>query len=124
MTVLICALALTGCARGGSAHAVPAPLARGGHAVVQLEPIGDEHAWACIHEHEGAWNDDTGNGYYGGLQFDRTFILTYGRDMIRKYRTWRAGRWSPRDQMVVAYRAFRTRGYYPWPNTARDCRLI
>jgi hypothetical protein len=23
----------------------------------------------CIHEHEGAWGDDTGNGYYGGMQF-------------------------------------------------------
>lgn len=23
----------------------------------------------CIHEHEGAWNDNTGNTYFGGLQF-------------------------------------------------------
>lgn len=23
----------------------------------------------CIHSHEGAWNDNTGNTYFGGLQF-------------------------------------------------------
>jgi hypothetical protein len=23
----------------------------------------------CIHEHEGAWNANTGNGYFGGFQF-------------------------------------------------------
>lgn len=23
----------------------------------------------CIHGHEGAWNDNTGNTYFGGLQF-------------------------------------------------------
>lgn len=23
----------------------------------------------CIHRHEGAWNANTGNGYYGGMQF-------------------------------------------------------
>jgi Transglycosylase-like domain len=23
----------------------------------------------CAHQQEGAWNDNTGNGYFGGLQF-------------------------------------------------------
>lgn len=23
----------------------------------------------CIHAHEGAWNANTGNGYFGGMQF-------------------------------------------------------
>lgn len=23
----------------------------------------------CIHDHEGAWNDNTGNTYFGGMQF-------------------------------------------------------
>lgn len=26
-------------------------------------------AATCLHEHEGAWDANTGNGYYGGLQF-------------------------------------------------------
>lgn len=28
--------------------------------------------WICIHNGEGAWNSQTGNGFYGGLQ------MTYG----------------------------------------------
>ncbi len=32
------------------------------------------HEWwlrqaICIHQHEGAWNDNTGNSYFGGLQW-------------------------------------------------------
>lgn len=26
----------------------------------------------CVHDHEGAWNDNTGNTYYGGMQFLRS----------------------------------------------------
>jgi hypothetical protein len=26
-------------------------------------------AATCVHQHEGAWNDNTGNTYFGGLQF-------------------------------------------------------
>lgn len=26
------------------------------------------NGWVCIHKSEGAWNANTGNGYYGGLQ--------------------------------------------------------
>lgn len=124
MAALICAIAITltptpaHCQRGG--HALPEP-SRGGHALVHLEPIGDEADWVCIHEHEAAW-DDTGDPYWGGLQMDRSFMLTWGSDMVRKYGGW-ANRWSPRDQMVVAERAYLHRGYEPWPNTSRDCGL-
>lgn len=81
-------------------------------------------AWICIHNGEGAWNANTGNGYYGGLQMDAGFQSTYGSDMIRKYGGY-AHLWSPSDQMLVAERAHRSgRGFYPWPNTARECGLI
>lgn len=124
MTLILCfALALggPGCARGGHAHAEPW-MQRGGHAVVVLEPVGDVAAWTCIHGREGAWNDPW-DPYWGGLQMDRGFMLAYGADMIRKYGGW-ANLWSPRDQMVVAYRAWLTRGYHPWPNTARACGYL
>lgn len=105
-------------ARGG--HAKPLP-ARGGHATVVLEPIGNLARWTCIHEREGAWNAE---GFYeGGLQFDHEFSTTYGPDMWRKYGTGPHA-WSPRDQMVVAERARKVRGYWPWPNTARACGLL
>jgi len=55
---------------------------------------------------------------------DRSFMQSYGSDMIRKYGGY-ANVWSPLDQMIVAERAYRAgRGFYPWPNTARYCGLI
>lgn len=80
-------------------------------------------AFLCIHHFEGAWNANTGNGYYGGLQMDRRFQSLYGADMLAKYGT--ADNWTPKDQIIVAIRAYSSgRGFYPWPNTARACGLI
>lgn len=129
MTVVLCSIALAlggpSCdpsPRGG--HALEPP-ARGGAAALVLEPIGPLDVWICIHGKEAAWNDDAAP-FWGGLQMDRTFMLEYGRDMIRRYHGW-ANRWSPRDQMVVAWRAvvgfahWGPRGYGPWPNTRIGC---
>jgi hypothetical protein len=85
--------------------------------------LGDVSSWTCIHQHEGAWNSNTGNGYHGGLQMDVSFMRTYGPDMIRKYGGY-AENWAPKDQIIVAQRAYRTRGYHPWPNTARACGVL
>jgi hypothetical protein len=79
--------------------------------------------WLCIHRYEGAWNSNTGNGYFGGLQMDVRFMWTYGRDMIRRHGNY-AHSWTPLEQMWVAERAWRTRGFAPWPNTARMCGLL
>lgn len=129
MTVLLCALALAtgshpcGPARGGHAQEPPS---RGDRATLVLEPTGPVPIWVCIHRNEAAWNDDA-DPYWGGLQMDRGFIATYGGDMVRKYGGRLADAWSPRDQMVVAWRAvvgyagFGPRGYGPWPNTRRGC---
>lgn len=80
------------------------------------------NAFMCIHRGEGAWNSATGNGFYGGLQFDYGFISTYGADLLRSKGT--ADRWTPMEQIGVAIRAHRTRGFTPWPNTARRCGLL
>jgi hypothetical protein len=77
--------------------------------------------WICIHRYEGAWND-AGAPYYGGLQMDLEFQNTYGRDLLSRKGT--ADHWTPLEQMWVAERAQRTRGFWPWPNTARYCGLI
>ena len=77
--------------------------------------------WLCIHRFEGAWTDPNGP-YYGGLQMDVEFQRTYGLDLYRAKGT--ADHWTPLEQMWVAERAFRTRGFWPWPNTARYCGLI
>jgi hypothetical protein len=77
--------------------------------------------WLCIHRYEGSWTDPN-PPYYGGLQMDYSFMATYGRHLLHKKGT--ADRWTPLEQMWVAERAYRTRGFYPWPNTARYCGLI
>jgi hypothetical protein len=83
--------------------------------------------WLCIHRYERhpgqGWATRTGNGYYGGLQMDISFQRTYGGELLRRKGT--ANRWTAAEQMWVAERAYRSgRGFYPWPNTARNCGLI
>jgi hypothetical protein len=78
----------------------------------------------CIHSDEGAWNAYNPADFYGGLQMDRTFMQTYGWDKLVRY-GWRDARyWSPADQLAVAMRAVRARGFTPWPNTAAACGLL
>jgi hypothetical protein len=77
-------------------------------------------AWVCIHRHEAAW-DDTGDPYWGGLQMDRGFMRAYGGDMIARHHGGLADTWTPAEQIVVAERAYRKRGFAPWPNTSRSC---
>jgi hypothetical protein len=74
--------------------------------------------WLCIHRYEGSWRDPNAP-YYGGLQMDHEFQATYGLDLLRSKGT--AEHWTPLEQMWVAERAYRTRGFWPWPNTARYC---
>ena len=79
----------------------------------------------CIHHYEGAWNavSATVPTYYGGLQMDRTFEATYGADVLAAMGGADANTWSPHDQLMVGMRAYRSRGYSPWPNTAAACGL-
>jgi hypothetical protein len=77
--------------------------------------------WLCIHHYEGSWKDPSAP-YYGGLQMDLEFQATYGRPLLRRKGT--ADHWTPIEQMWVAERAHRTRGFWPWPNTARYCGLL
>jgi hypothetical protein len=71
----------------------------------------------CIHEHEGAWNSETGNGYSGGMQFTGY--------------TWRSvggvglpSRASPREQLYRAWLVYRRDGgsWREW-GTASACGL-
>ena len=75
----------------------------------------------CIHQYEGSWTD-TGEPYYGGLQMDRGFQRTYGGSLYARKGT--ADHWTPIEQIWVAEKALESRGYWPWPNTARYCGLL
>ena len=75
----------------------------------------------CIHRFEGSWTD-TGAPYYGGLQMDVGFQQHYGRWLYARKGT--ADHWSPLEQIWIAEKALKTRGFWPWPNTARYCGLL
>jgi hypothetical protein len=78
------------------------------------------HNLLCIHRYEGAWNDPNAP-YWGGLQMDLTFQQTYGNYYLQHMGT--ADHWPPSIQLQVAAKAVASRGYSPWPNTARLCGL-
>lgn len=77
-------------------------------------------AW-CIHEHEGAWNAATGNGYEGGMQFLES---TWHRAGGRSYGSHWASVVSPREQLYRAWVIWRSHGgsWSEW-GTARACGL-
>ena len=76
----------------------------------------------CIHHHEGRWTSNTGNGYYGGLQMNIKFQLTFGSAFFGRWGT--ADNWPIWAQVVVARRAYSNGlGFTPWPNTSRACGL-
>jgi hypothetical protein len=80
----------------------------------------DRPAWyraaLCVHRGEGAWDANTGNGQYGGLQFSLgTWAGVGGR--------LRPDQASPREQLYRAWLLWKLAGWAPWPNTARACGL-
>jgi hypothetical protein len=78
-------------------------------------------ALMCIHHYEGSWTD-TSAPFWGGLQMNYDFQATYGGWLLRTKGT--ADHWTPLEQIWTAEKAVRSRGFYPWPNTARYCGLI
>src|SRR5207248_8839150 len=59
------------------------------------------------------WNANTGNGYYGGLQFDQP---TWDRHGGRQFAP-RADLASPEEQQQIADRTLQAQGPGAWPNT-------
>jgi hypothetical protein len=78
-------------------------------------------AFLCIHRYEGSWTDG-GGPYYGGLQMDLGFQHTYAPWLLRTKGT--ADHWTPLEQLWTAAKAAKSRGFWPWPNTARSCGLL
>jgi hypothetical protein len=80
-------------------------------------------ALLCIHGYEADWSANTGNGYYGGLQMDSSFMNTYGGEFVRRWGT--ADNWPVWAQLETSARAYSSgRGFTPWPHTARACGLL
>lgn len=78
-------------------------------------------AFLCIHKYEGSWTDDY-SPYWGGLQMDSGFQAAYGSMLLKA--KGMANHWTPLEQIWTAEKAAQSRGFYPWPNTARYCGLL
>jgi hypothetical protein len=89
---------------------------------VAISTLGNVRAnLLCIHGGEGSWRD-SGDPYWGGLQMDRQFQLTYGRALVMRF-GW-ASNWPAAAQLAVGEVAvYSGRGYGPWPNTRKPCGL-
>jgi hypothetical protein len=62
-------------------------------------------------ESGGNWAINTGNGYYGGLQFSHGTWLAYGGGEFAEY----PHQATREEQIIVAERLRAARGYAPWP---------
>lgn len=75
----------------------------------------------CVHRYEGSWRDPWAP-YWGGMQMDLTFQRSYGPWQLRHFGT--ADHWSRNGQLYAAWKAWKVRGWSPWPNTAAMCGLL
>lgn len=94
----------------------------------ELAASGPSWGWLaaadCIYREErGAdgWETNTGNGYYGGLQADRSFQRTYGGTYYSRWGT--ANNWPWWAQLHMGFNGWAARGWQPWPNTSKECGL-
>ncbi|GAA2634594.1 transglycosylase family protein [Streptomyces axinellae] len=92
---------------GGAGIAIPFAAAQIAHAAPQ-------DAWekvaAC--ESSGKWEINTGNGYFGGLQFTQSTWQAYGGGAYAP----RADLASKSEQIAVAEKVLRAQGPGAWPN--------
>ncbi len=92
---------------GGAGIALPLAAAQLAHAAPQ--DVWEKVA-AC--ESSGKWNTNTGNGYFGGLQFTQSTWEAYGG---RAYAP-RADLASPSEQVAVAEKVLAGQGPGAWPH--------
>ncbi|UNO44289.1 transglycosylase family protein [Streptomyces sp. MST-110588] len=78
--------------------------------------------WGCIAECEsgGNWSANTGNGYYGGLQFRQSTWEEYGGLAYAP----RADLATREQQILVAERVRESQGWNAWPECAKRYGLL
>ncbi|TDC95848.1 hypothetical protein E1161_03445 [Saccharopolyspora aridisoli] len=71
-------------------------------------------------ESGGDWAANTGNGYYGGLQFNRSTWVAHGGERYNRY----PHRASREQQIAIAQEVHEARGGYgAWPACSRKLGL-
>jgi GNAT superfamily N-acetyltransferase len=78
---------------------------------------GGQVDWDAIAQHEsgGDWHINTGNGFYGGLQFTRSTWNEFGGNAY----TPRADQATREQQIAIARKVLAVQGPGAWPNTFR-----
>ncbi|WP_230858847.1 LysM peptidoglycan-binding domain-containing protein [Actinoplanes aureus] len=66
-------------------------------------------------ESGGRWHINTGNGYYGGLQFSRSTWLSNGGGKYART----ADKASKAEQIAIANKLYKKRGLKPWPTCGK-----
>ncbi|MFI0240697.1 transglycosylase family protein [Streptomyces sp. NPDC016845] len=105
-----------------AASAAPAPAPGAGATVTKPRDCArDQRLWTCLAECEsgGRWNANTGNSFYGGLQFTQTTWEAYGG---LKYAP-RADLASRAEQIAVAEKVLDAQGWGAWPACSKRYRL-
>ncbi len=102
----------------GTAPAAPASAPQAGpaapaQAATPVPASSDGVNWSAIAacESGGDWSTDTGNGFYGGLQFTEQTWLAYGGGQYASS----ANLASPAQQIAVAQRVLAGQGIGAWP---------
>jgi len=96
------------------ALATPAPVAAAPvPAPAQVVTYDGDTVWDALAKCEsgGNWAINTGNGYYGGLQFSLGTWQAYGGSAYAEY----PHQATREEQIAVAERLRADRGYQPWP---------
>jgi hypothetical protein len=100
--------------RGGAVLAGAAAIGIG---VLAAPASAAPHDWSGVAQCEsgGNWSINTGNGYYGGLQFSSSTWLGHGGGQYAP----RADLAAPAEQIAVAERVLSTQGAGAWPTCGK-----
>jgi uncharacterized protein YabE (DUF348 family) len=84
---------------------------------IEIRTVGQGLNWDGVASCEsgGNWHINTGNGFYGGVQFDYGTWVAYGGGAYAP----RADLASKQQQIMVATRLYEARGSQPWPVCGR-----
>ncbi|QGZ48222.1 MULTISPECIES: LysM peptidoglycan-binding domain-containing protein [Streptomyces] len=117
----MCSLALTSLFPGPARAAASEVPAEVPSAVLSAVPAyacaKDQWPWGCIAECEssGRWHINTGNGFYGGLQFWQPTWVEHGGPRYAP----RADLATRAQQITIAEEVLRTQGWAAWPTCAK-----
>ncbi|MFF1732355.1 transglycosylase family protein [Streptomyces sp. NPDC058247] len=102
--------------------APPPPVSGPGHPALDLRDCVKDHwPWGCLAECEssGRWHINSGNSYYGGLQFRQSTWKEHGGLLYAP----RADLATRAEQIAVAEEVLRTQGWRAWPVCSKVLKL-